>query len=562
MTRVVDAVASVCAKIGPRIVFGLMGDANLEFLALLQTRHGTQVIDVRHEAAAVAMADAYARISGHVGVASVTNGPGLTQTSTSLLTAVRHGTSLVLITGDAPLSANAGANSKNVQHLDQKRWVEASGAQYRRIEEAATAWEAATAAFAEAIAREKVIVLDVPLDLTGQDCGTPPATRERQVKSPLLEPAEDEVKRAASMLRDAATPILLAGRGAVRSGAAPAIELLAAEADAKLATTLLAKGVFDGHPRDIGLAGGFAHAHAEQAFAAADLVVAIGANINAFTSQDRRLFQNAKLVGINSDPLWTPADGRPCDLTVVGDARLTVEALHLTTASKDGPRAPADDAASISAGQPEDYRSFDLRQHRWERRNDALDVREALIAIDEVLPDQCIIVVGCGHFFTSAAPLLSGRRTRRFVFSYDFGAIGQSLPMSIGAAFADPQTPVCLIDGDGSVAMSLHELDTIRRYQPNLAVIVLDDGALGAEYHKLAVKGYDSRLGAIDSPRFVELARASNIQAHRATSVKDLRHGLRAILGQGTPGLLDVKINPAVTSRHYRRSYFGLRSGE
>jgi thiamine pyrophosphate-dependent acetolactate synthase large subunit-like protein len=158
-----------------------------------------------------------------------------------------------------------------------------------------------------------------------------------------------------------------------------------------------------------------------------------------------------------------------------------------------------------------------------------------------LLPDDCQIVVGAGHF--SAFPLLylPGRRTHRYLPVFDFGSIGQGLPVAVGAALARPERPVVCFEGDASMLMNVQELETIGRIRPRLLLFVLNDGALGAEYHRLARMGIDPDLAAYERAGFQAVAEAFGVPAYTLRSVEEAREAVAKFLAGDGPMLIDVR---------------------
>src|SRR5215212_3286934 len=210
---------------GVDTMYALLGDANMYWGAIMAQKFGVRVVHARHEHAAVAMADGYARHTGKVGVASVTCGPGFTQIMTALATAARGSIPLVVFAGDSPTSA-----AWYVQQLDLAPLALATGARYVAVKSVDRMLDTVREAFYTARQERCPVVLGVPMDL--QKAPFPwgaeysPSTElmptpQRPAPDPVL------VDKLAAMITESKRPIILAGRGVLRSGAAAAIEALA-----------------------------------------------------------------------------------------------------------------------------------------------------------------------------------------------------------------------------------------------------------------------------------------------------------------------------------------------
>src|SRR5690606_4205540 len=135
------------------------------------------------------------------------------------------------------------------------------------------------------------------------------------------------VKELVGRIAAAERVIIVAGRGALASGAADACQRLAELVDGGLAATLPVRGIFDGHPRDLGITGGFAHEVTREAFSQADLIVAVGTSLTRHTSDLNTLFQPEQVIQIDNNPQFFRHGQVPASLHVIADARLAVEAI-------------------------------------------------------------------------------------------------------------------------------------------------------------------------------------------------------------------------------------------
>ncbi|MGH3680187.1 MAG: thiamine pyrophosphate-dependent enzyme, partial [Natronosporangium sp.] len=152
-----------------------------------------------------------------------------------------------------------------------------------------------------------------------------------------------------------------------------------------------------------------------------------------------------------------------------------------------------------------------------------LDPRELMLELDAALPPDATVVTGVGNFTWFPVQYLRNPADRRFLSTIDFVAIGQAVPTAIGAAIGQPGRPVVAFEGDGSFMMHVPELETAARYGVPVLVFVLNDGALGAEYHKLKALGLDPGESILPSADIVELAEALGARATRITDPAQAR---------------------------------------
>jgi acetolactate synthase-1/2/3 large subunit len=554
-----QAIADCLVAEGTEVLFGLMGDGCLELVRELHGRGVPRVIEVRHEGAGLAMADGHARATGRVGVAFVTSGPGLTQVATSLVAAARHGTPLVVIAG-APPADRRGSDAIHPQNFDHAAFAHACEAQHLELRGPEHVAADLQRAFYSARSGRRPVILTAPMDLQEADVpdGFEALPSDLLLRpAPIISPDPKSVIELADALQAARRPILIAGAGAVRAGARPSIEKLAARIGAPLSTTLYALGFFEGHPWSLGLAGGYSRPAAESAFARADLVIAVGASLNANTTRQDRLFPAARLAAINSDPGVLVGGRRAPDLTLVADAARGVDAIEAVLAARGhtstGLRTP-----ELALELVEDERLTDLDEAGWELPQGTVDPREAMLALDAALPDDAVIAVGVGHFSSFPATYLRPR-DREFFFVHDFGAIGQVFATGLGIAVARPDRPTVIIDGDASFLMQPQELDTAVREAIHVLVVAINDGTLGAEFQRLRIRGVDPSSAVIKTPDLAQVAKAFGACGHRCDAIGAVAQAVQNYLAGSGPHLADVVVSPKVVSRHYRVSYAGGR---
>src|ERR671932_529443 len=221
--KVVDVVARCLTRAGADVVFGVVGSGNFTVTASLHA-HGARFVAARHEGGAVCMADAYARVSGRLGVCSVHQGPGLTNAMTGLTEAAKSRTPLVVVAADTP----PGAVRSNFR-IDQAAMVEAVGAAAERVHGRDTAYADTMRAVHRATALRQTVVLNLPLDVQNADVEWPADDAPPPAPAPPA-PAPDAVAAVADALQQARRPVILAGRGAVLANASAALERLGQQA--------------------------------------------------------------------------------------------------------------------------------------------------------------------------------------------------------------------------------------------------------------------------------------------------------------------------------------------
>ncbi|MDP3136229.1 MAG: thiamine pyrophosphate-binding protein [Burkholderiaceae bacterium] len=537
---------------GVEQVFTLIGDANMHWVTQIAAEPGVRIVHALHEHAACTMADAYARATGKVGAASVTSGPGFTQIMTALVAAARGSVPMVILAGDTPSNA-----AYHMQQIDQAALTVATGAHFIGVRHVDRLLDSVRDAFHVARSERRPVVLSVPVNLQKAafpwDYDYRASTdylprRQHAVPDPAL------IEELADMVQAAARPILIGGRGALRSGAGPQMEQLADQCGALLATTLLGKGLFCNHAFSLGIAGAFADSAAREEFAQADLVIAVGASLTSYTTEAGYLFPDAKVVQIDLNPRGLNQGMRTADLHLRAGALTAVTALGAVLSARGhsprGRRSPELAERIAAAAALPDARPYVCSPG-------TVDPRAILREIDRVVPKDWDVVIGGGHYFGIALTHLQGREASRYHVVNDFGAIGSALPAAIGVACARGSGKVLLIEGDGSLLMHIQELDTLRRMNLQMLVCVVNDGGYGAEFHKLRAEGFDASQAVHGRRDFASIARGFGLRGATVNSGNQLKELFDEHAASPVATVWDLHVDDMIPSAAYRRVHYG-----
>lgn len=539
--------ALVDSELSP--VFGLLGDANM-YPIIHAMELGASFYPTTHEAGAVSMAAGYALTTGKVGHATVTRGPGLANTLTALTTAVRDRAPIVVLAGGAHTYDPHG-----LQSIDQDTLVAPTGAVSLTVASpaelaASVAWAAKTAA-----ARRIPVVLSVPTDFLEAEA-VPQVVElgavEEELSLQAPTPDDDQLARAIDLLRGAERPVILAGLGFIAGGASLAdVETIAQATGSLLATTLPASGLFasddfPGSAFSVGYSGGYAVATVRRLLADCDVVLALGASFNDYTTDRGKLFANATVVQVDSA---SSAFGkfRQADLEIHADVAEVVPKL----------------AALAAAGTPETgYRTDEVRDvlvaARWAAdmpdRSDetGIDPRTALRAVDARVGRDRHIVLDNGHFATFPAQTLRVFGTSQLIPAFGFGSIGLGLGTATGVAVGHPESTTVVVVGDGGVMISLPELETVGRLQIPMVIVVINDAAYGAEVHMLRKHGRDIEVAQFPPTDFTALAGQFGISSIRVDKPSDLDALPSSLDGLDAPLLIDVHVTMEVVADKFQ----------
>lgn len=526
---VASAVGQLLVEHGVRQAFGVVGSGNFHATnAMIEA--GARFVATRHEGGAATMADAYGRMSGELPVLSVHQGCGLTNAMTGIGEAAKSGTPLIV------LAAQATQPRSNF-YVDQEKLAESVGAQSLTIHAAADAPSAVGVAVNKALGERKTVVLNLPIDLLANEVPSATSPIEIETMSPLV-PSSDDVDKLVDALRAASRPVFVAGRGARGPGAGASVRDLADRVGALLATSAVAKGLFNDSPWSLGISGGFSSPLAADLIKDADLIVGWGCALNMWTMRHGRLIgEKARVIQVDDDPEAIGAQ-RPIAEGVVGDVRETARiALSEITNETTGYR---------SAELSEQLRSsVKWRDVPYEDRStsETIDPRTLTTALDDLLPAERVVSVDSGNFMGWPSAFLDVPDEWGFCFTQAFQSIGLGLATAVGAALAQPdRIPVAAL-GDGGSMMAIAEMDTVVRLGLPMVVVVYNDNAYGAEVHHFGPDGHDLSTVEFPPTDIAAIARGFGFEGLTVRSVDDLGPFSTWLAGdRDRPILLDAKI--------------------
>jgi len=525
---VAEVVGATMAGLGADHVFGVVGSGNFHVTNAL-VAHGARFIATRHEGGAATAADAYARVSGRVGVVTVHQGCGLTNAMTGIAEAAKSRTPMVVLAAEPA----AGAIRSNFR-VDQDALARAVGAVSDRIHGPESAVADTARAWRVANGERRTVLLNLPLDLQAAV-----ATAAAPPLAPAVHPpraSDDAVAALAGLLAGAERPVFIAGRGALDAHAE--IAALAAACGALLATSAVAKGLFAGDDWSLDVSGGFATPLAAELIGAADVVVAWGASLNMWTTRHGALVDSgATVVQVDLDPAALGAHHR-VDLGIVGDVRQSARAVTAAL------------PCETSGYRTDEVRARLGAEGRWrdveyEDEGDAahIDPRTASIALDDILPRERVVAVDSGNFMGYPSMFLSVPDRRGFCFTQAFQSIGLGLASALGAALATPDRLPVAACGDGGFLMAIAELDTVRRLGLGMLIVVYNDNAYGAEVHHFGPAGHPLSTVVFPETDLAAIARGYGCAAVTVRQPGDLAAVAAWVAGpRDLPMVVDLKV--------------------
>jgi thiamine pyrophosphate-dependent acetolactate synthase large subunit-like protein len=544
--QVSEAIGGALADRGVDVFFGLVGSGNFTVTNALHAA-GAVYYSARHEGGAVMMAYGYARTCGKIGVVSVHQGPGFTNTLTSLTEAAKSRTPLLVLAADTPAEA-LWSNFK----IDQAALATTAGAIAERVRGTKTAAEDVVRSLRRTQVERRPVVLNIPINVVEAFC----ADNSLAIPDgPVLEPpvpSDHSAAEVADLLASSDRPVIIAGRGAALAGAREALEALGDQVGALLVTSAVGHGLFAGHPYCVGIAGGFSSSLAVQLLSEADVVLAFGASLNHWTVRHGRLFSpSAKIVQVDLDEEAIGALHR-VDVGVVGDAAQAAWAIVGELDQRDVRREGF--RSKVPASEIATRR---WRDEPYEDRGTAeyIDPRTLTIALDELLPMERTVATDSGHFLGYPSMYLAVPDQQGFVFPQAFQSVGLGLASGVGAAVARPDRLCVAAIGDGGALMALGELETAVRYSLPMVVVIYNDAAYGAEVHHFGPMGHPVDLTRFPDTDFAALARAAGAEGITVRGSGDLPPLKGWLERRDGPLVIDAKVNPDVRAEWLEEAF-------
>ena len=531
-----DAIVKCLEAEGVEYVFGYPGVAICPFYdSILNTNIKTVL--VRQEQNAAHEASGYARISGKVGVAVVTSGPGATNLITGIATAFADSIPLVCITGQV---------DSNLMGSDVFQEVDVSGACESFVKFSYIVRRASDvprimkeAFHIASTGRKGPVLIDIPIDVQKAEIRkfAYPETVSIRTYKPTVTGHAVQIKKVIKELQKAKRPIICVGGGVhLSSGAREEVRRFVEEKDIPVVCTMMGLGVLPtNHFLFYGMVGNNGQAYGNRAMNDADMIIMVGARVaDRSFSQPDLITENKVLVHIDVDPAEIGKNAGPT-IPLVGDIKHVFEEFN---------------KAQITA----DYSASRRKRHMYsstmtEEEINALTVNPEIFIkrLSRAMKDDAVYVadVGQNQLWSCANCVI--KENGRFLTSGGMGTMGYSVPAALGAKLAAPERQVVAVCGDGGFQMTMMELATMKQYKVPVKIVVLRNNVLGLvrQYQHFT---YQDRYSVIDLgdsiPDFRKLADAYGIRYLQIAAVEDMDSGIEDFLSDDEATLLEVIIDP------------------
>lgn len=535
-----EAVVRSLIAEGVDVLYGYPGGAIMPvYDELYKFRDQIHHVLTRHEQGAAHAAQGFARISGRVGVAIATSGPGATNLVTGIADAQIDSTPLVCITGQV------GAHLLGSDAFQETDIVGISTPVTKWNHQITTAEEIpevlAKAFYIAKSGRPGPVLIDITknaqfemLDYQYKPCtGIRSYAPEPQIKI-------ENLKAAASLLNQAKRPFIVWGQGVILSQAEKALKTFIEHTGIPAAWTILGASAIDtDHPLNVGMVGMHGNYAPNILTNECDVLLAIGMRFDdRVTGKLETYAKQAKIIHIEIDPAEVDKNVKT-DVAIVGDAKKALTALMplLENKTHDTWRHRFEELHQI-----EDEK---IIQNDLFPTKDGLTMGEVIRAINEHTKAEAAIVTDVGQHQMIACRYAAFKQTKSNITSGGLGTMGFALPAAIGAKMAAPERAVVAIIGDGGYQMNIQELGTIFQTKAAVKIVLLNNNFLGMvrQWQQLF---FDKRYASTEliNPEFGLIASAYHIPARKVTQRDSLNEAVGEMLAHDGPYFLEVVVEP------------------
>ena len=510
-------------------VFGYPGGAVLEIYDALFQLNKFKHILVRHEQAAVHAADAYARVSGKVGVALVTSGPGATNAITGIATAYSDSIPLVVISGQV---GSPAIGSDAFQEIDMVGVSRPCVKHNFLVTDINDLTVTVKKAFQIArTGRPGPVVIDIAKDVTQAMAKFSYPQEDIFIRSyqPVLNGHTGQIKKAVQMLAAAKRPVVYFGGGVVLGNAAQELADFVRLTGAPCTATLMGLGGYPSGDRQyLGMLGMHGTYEANLAMQNADVVLAVGARFDdrVVSVPAKFLEKPKKIIHIDIDSS-SISKRVHADVPIVGDVKNVLREMAALWRKQE---LQANEAALAKWWQ--DIESWRARNCLLLPESDVILPQMVVKTLAEVTGGDAVITSDVGQHQMFAAQFYPFKRPRQWLNSGGQGTMGVGLPYAMGAYLADRSKDVCCITGEGSIQMNIQELSTCFQYRLPIKTVCLNNGYLGMvrQWQELYYGERESETYFSSLPDFVKLAEAYGHVGMRIEKPADVEGALREAL--------------------------------
>ncbi|EAT16695.1 biosynthetic-type acetolactate synthase large subunit [Desulfuromonas acetoxidans] len=497
----------------------------------------------RHEQAAVHAADAYARVTGNVGVAIATSGPGATNTITGIATAYMDSIPMVIISGQVPTPLIGNDAFQEADMIGITRPITKHNYLVRDVKDLARIVKQAF--YIARTGRPGPVLIDLPKDVqVDSTTFSYPESVELRGYKPTVNANPRQLEKATKMILAARKPVIYVGGGATLSDVSEDLLKFAETIQAPVTTTLMGMASFPKtHPLSVGMLGMHGTFYANMAVTNSDLLIALGARFDdRVTGKIATFAPHAKIIHVDVDPTSIKKNVR-VDLPVVGMLDDVLPRLTEKVQRDQDELKETIEATDAWRAQVDEWKE----QHpmSYKQTKSTIKPQYVIEKLRELTDDDAIITTEVGQHQMWTAQFFDFSQPRTFVTSGGLGTMGFGLPAALGAQAAFPERQVIDISGDGSFQMNSQELATLVQYRLPVKIVILNNNFLGMvrQWQQLF---FDKRYSqtCMELPiDFIKLAEAYGATGLRATKVEEVGDVIKKALETPGPVIMEFKVS-------------------
>ncbi|WP_053970346.1 biosynthetic-type acetolactate synthase large subunit [Mangrovimonas sp. ST2L15] len=531
-----EAVVKCLLEEGVDIIYGYPGGAIMPVYDELY-KYQTQLHHVltRHEQGATHAAQGYARISGKVGVAMATSGPGATNLITGIADAQIDSTPLVCITGQVGSHLLGSDAFQETDIIGISTPVTKWNHQVTKASEIPEV--IAKAFYIAKSGRPGPVLIDITKNAQFEefDFSYEKCTSIRSYK-PVPEVQTSKVQEAADIINAAKKPLIVWGQGVILGEAEAELKAVMEKAGIPSAWTILgASAIPTSHPLNVGMVGMHGNYAPNKLTNECDVLIAIGMRFDDRVTGNLETYaKQAKVIHFEIDPAEVDKNVKT-DVAVLGDAKTSLSAL-LPLLNENSHDSWLNEFKKLYQVEFEQVIKNDLNPTK-----EGLTMGEVLKKINEESKGQAAIVSDVGQHQMIACRYAEFNQTKSNITSGGLGTMGFALPAAIGAKMAAPERDVVAIIGDGGYQMTIQELGTIFQTRVPVKIVVLNNDFLGMvrQWQQLF---FDKRYASTEliNPDFVQIAKGYHIEAKRVSKREELDEAIKEMMASESAYFLEV----------------------
>ena len=493
---------------GVKFVFGYPGGSVLDIYDAIHTLGGIEHILVRHEQAAVHMADGYARSTGEVGCVLVTSGPGATNAITGIATAYSDSIPLVILSGQVMSNLIGSDAFQECDMVGISRPVVKHSFLVKNAEDIPKIIKKAF--YIASTGRPGPVVIDLPKDVVNplnKFSYEYPQDISMRSYNPTIQGHKGQIKKALKALLVAKKPVLFVGGGAITANCSEKLTALAHKLNLPVTLSLMGLGAFPSTDKQcLGMLGMHGTYEANNAMHESDLIVGLGVRFDDRTTNNLAKYcPNAKVIHIDIDPT-SIAKNVPVAIPIVGSAEFVLDEFLSLLEVEDLANAQSnldDWWAQINRWKAKKCLEFD-------RQSNVIKPQQVIETVYRLTEGKAYVASDVGQHQMFAALHYPFDLPRRWINSGGLGTMGFGLPAALGVKLAHPDAVVVCVTGDGSIQMNIQELSTAQQYGIPVVIISLNNRFLGMvkQWQDLIYSGRHSQSYMNSLPDFVKLAEA------------------------------------------------------